>query len=105
MHSFLLNKKQKVEMLNYKDYLLTKSLASLSRRRGTEGEALLGYNYPGNVRELQYTIERAVIMADENVLQARDLIFSHIEMASVWEQKPSIIKVRDREKYKTQNVI
>ena len=39
MHSFLLNKKQKVEMLNYKDHLLTKSLASLFRRRGTEGEA------------------------------------------------------------------
>ena len=26
-------------MLNYKDHLLTKNLASLSRRRGTEGEA------------------------------------------------------------------
>ena len=83
MHSFLLNKKQKVEMLNYKDHLLTKSLASLSRRRGTEGEALLGYNYPGNVRELQYTIERAVIMADENVLQARPDLFTHRDAVGV----------------------
>jgi two-component system response regulator HydG len=33
------------------------------------------YNYPGNVRELQYTIERAVIMADEHILRADDLIF------------------------------
>jgi len=39
MHSFLLNKKQKVENAYYKDHLLTKSLASLFRRRGTEGEA------------------------------------------------------------------
>jgi DNA-binding NtrC family response regulator len=42
-------------------------------------EKLKGYHYPGNVRELQYTIERAVIMADSDVLQAKDLIFSPIE--------------------------
>ncbi|MFL5751800.1 MAG: sigma-54-dependent transcriptional regulator [Bacteroidia bacterium] len=37
------------------------------------------YHYPGNVRELQYIIERAVIMADTEMLQAGDLIFSPIE--------------------------
>jgi len=42
-------------------------------------EKLKSYHYPGNVRELQYTIERAVIMADSDVLQAKDLIFSPIE--------------------------
>ncbi|MVN22644.1 sigma-54-dependent transcriptional regulator [Mucilaginibacter arboris] len=42
-------------------------------------EKLLQYAFPGNVRELQYTMERAVIMADEPVLQAKDLIFSPIE--------------------------
>lgn len=42
-------------------------------------QKLKSYNYPGNVRELQYTIERAVIMADENVLRADDLIFSILE--------------------------
>ena len=42
-------------------------------------EKLLSYHYPGNVRELQYTIERAVIMADEEVLQPKDLIFSPLE--------------------------
>src|SRR5207248_10569929 len=105
MHSFLLNKKQKVEMLNYKDHLLTKSLASLSRRRGTEGEALLGYNYPGNVRELQYTIERAVIMADENVLQAKDLIFSHSEMPSVSAHAPAEVTLSASKKNTTHKVI
>ena len=40
---------------------------------------LKGYAYPGNVRELQYTIERAVIMADEHILRADDLIFSILE--------------------------
>lgn len=42
-------------------------------------EKLLQYAFPGNVRELQYTMERAVIMADEAVLQPKDLIFSPIE--------------------------
>ncbi|MFL5741298.1 MAG: sigma-54-dependent transcriptional regulator [Flavisolibacter sp.] len=48
--------------------------------RGAE-EKLLSYHYPGNVRELQYTIERAVIMAEDTLLSARDIIFSPIESA------------------------
>lgn len=40
---------------------------------------LRSYSYPGNVRELQYTIERAVIMADDPLLKADDLIFSVLE--------------------------
>jgi len=42
-------------------------------------QKLKTYNYPGNVRELQYTIERAVIMADSSTLKADDLIFSILE--------------------------
>ncbi|HEY0066806.1 MAG TPA: sigma-54 dependent transcriptional regulator [Flavisolibacter sp.] len=53
----------------------------------TAVEKLLAYHYPGNVRELQYAIERAVIMADGAVLQARDIIFSPIESAVVVEEE------------------
>jgi two-component system response regulator HydG len=42
-------------------------------------QKLQRYHFPGNVRELQYTIERAIIMSDKNVLTSRDLIFSPIE--------------------------
>ncbi|WP_345951805.1 sigma-54 dependent transcriptional regulator [Mucilaginibacter sp. PAMB04274] len=42
-------------------------------------QKLQSYNYPGNVRELQYTIERAVIMAEDAILQPDDLIFSSLE--------------------------
>jgi two-component system response regulator HydG len=42
-------------------------------------QKLKAYNYPGNVRELQYTIERAVIMADDHTLRADELIFSILE--------------------------
>jgi DNA-binding NtrC family response regulator len=44
-------------------------------------DKLLRYPYPGNVRELQYAIERAVIMADSSVLDAPDILFSPIESA------------------------
>jgi DNA-binding NtrC family response regulator len=54
-------------------------------------EKLLAYHYPGNVRELQYAIERAVIMADGNVLTARDILFSPLEssMAAVEKEEQS----------------
>ncbi|MBL7930881.1 MAG: sigma-54-dependent Fis family transcriptional regulator [Bacteroidia bacterium] len=42
-------------------------------------EKLKDYHFPGNVRELQYVIERAVIMADKDTLDSTDLIFSPIE--------------------------
>ncbi|HEU4574327.1 MAG TPA: sigma-54 dependent transcriptional regulator [Chitinophagaceae bacterium] len=61
-------------------------------------EKLLGYHYPGNVRELQYTIERGVIMAEDDVLQAKDLIFSPIESSSVQESEPGELKLSAIEK-------
>jgi transcriptional regulator with PAS, ATPase and Fis domain len=44
-------------------------------------DKLRHYHYPGNVRELQYSIERAVIMGGQDVLRAADIIFSPIESA------------------------
>ncbi len=37
-------------------------------------EVLASYNFPGNVRELENMIERAVILAESTVLQPRDFI-------------------------------
>ncbi len=42
-------------------------------------DKLMKYPFPGNVRELQYTMERAIIMSDDEVLCERDLLFSPIE--------------------------
>jgi two-component system, NtrC family, response regulator HydG len=44
-------------------------------------DKLMHYHYPGNVRELQHAIERAVIMADSPVLESSDILFSPIETA------------------------
>lgn len=56
-----------------------KYLKPLLRFDKTALEKLSKYTFPGNVRELQYAVERAVIMADAEVLQAKDIIFSPIE--------------------------
>jgi two-component system, NtrC family, response regulator HydG len=42
-------------------------------------DKLKEHSFPGNVRELQYILERSVIMAEENILSADDLVFSAIE--------------------------
>jgi len=49
-------------------------------------EKLKQYNFPGNVRELQYTMERAVIMSEGETLSSTDLIFSPIESAALQAQ-------------------
>jgi DNA-binding NtrC family response regulator len=61
-------------------------------------EKLKAYHFPGNVRELQYTIERAVIMADESVLQAKDLIFSPIETGAGEREEAGDFKLSTIEK-------
>ena len=61
-------------------------------------EKLKQYHYPGNVRELQYTIERAIIMADEDELEADGLIFSPLESAKVSEEEPKQLHLSTIEK-------
>lgn len=61
-------------------------------------EKLMNHHYPGNVRELQYIIERAVIMADTDTLEPKDLIFSPIESAVVAETEKVEMKLSAVEK-------
>jgi two-component system response regulator HydG len=61
-------------------------------------DKLMNYHYPGNVRELQYTIERAVIMADGDLLEAKDIIFSPIETVRETEEEPKELKLSSVEK-------
>ena len=43
---------------------------------------LKNHSFPGNVRELQYVLERSVIMAEGNTLKDNDLVFSAIERSA-----------------------
>lgn len=68
-------------------------------------EKLLNYYYPGNVRELQYAIERAVIMSDGDILEAKDIIFSPIEAAPAEQQIIASSNLSDVEKHTILKVI
>lgn len=69
-------------------------------------DKIKSHSFPGNVRELQYVVERAVIMAENEVLKAEDLSFSAIEAASEMQEsgdmrletveKNTILKVIDK---------
>ena len=61
-------------------------------------DKLKSYHFPGNVRELQYAIERAVIMADGDILGAADIIFSPIEAAPEAETRQQETNLEELEK-------
>ncbi|MDR0729699.1 MAG: sigma-54 dependent transcriptional regulator [Prevotellaceae bacterium] len=71
------------DILLLSDYFLHRYVKKYRKSEMTLSAAarskLLHYAYPGNVRELQYAIERAVIMANGAVLQTDDIVFSPIE--------------------------
>lgn len=81
--------------------LLAKSLLlKLSNKLGTEEfkltpaalEALLSYNYPGNVRELENILERAVALAENNSIQREDLNITKSATESTPTQTPTANK-------------
>jgi DNA-binding NtrC family response regulator len=41
-------------------------------------EKLMKYSWPGNIRELQHTIEKAVILSDDNILKAEDFFMKQV---------------------------
>jgi DNA-binding NtrC family response regulator len=60
-------------------YFLNKYAQSMNKQVGDFSpealEMLTGYNWPGNVREVRNVIERAMVIAKGNVIQADDLSF------------------------------
>lgn len=57
------------------------------------------YAFPGNIRELQHSIERAVIMADNQAITARDLdLNSSIETPVMMPQESSTLRIDEIEK-------
>jgi len=61
-------------------------------------EKMQQYIFPGNVRELQYTMERAIIMSEGEELTANDLIFSPIESSIPKDPEPAELNLSALEK-------
>ncbi|HLN53993.1 MAG TPA: sigma-54 dependent transcriptional regulator [Lentimicrobium sp.] len=65
---------------------------------GAAIEKLKNYRFPGNVRELQYMMERAVIMSDNSELKSSDLIFSPLEYSPADRDNETETRLSDIEK-------
>ena len=59
---------------------------------------LKNHEFPGNVRELQYVMERAVIMAEGSSLKAEDLVFSSIERSVTKSNQTDSLNLDELEK-------
>jgi two-component system response regulator HydG len=68
-------------------------------------ELLQRYNWPGNIRELQHAIERAIIMADGDELDSRDFFFLSAKPASEKVQQSSTLNLDDMERTTIQRAI
>ena len=65
-------------------------------------EKLRQYHWPGNIREFQHTMERAVIMTGNKVLQPDDFLLSKQE----WKQEPMLnLNLMDLEKQAIKNAV
>jgi DNA-binding NtrC family response regulator len=72
---------------HYIRFYSNKYLKPALQLSGKALDKLLQYPFPGNVRELQYAIERAVIMAEGSVLEPDDILFSPLETTTVEEEE------------------
>ena len=62
----------------------------------TAQEKLLNYPWPGNIRELQHTIEKAVILSDSAVLKPEDFFFKQKLHANLDEDEQTIEEMEKR---------
>ncbi|MEQ8418316.1 MAG: sigma-54 dependent transcriptional regulator [Imperialibacter sp.] len=63
------------------------------------------YQWPGNIRELQHALERAIIMSDSNMLSPDDFFFLNQKAESKAEAEPETFNLDDVEKSVIQKAI
>jgi transcriptional regulator with GAF, ATPase, and Fis domain len=69
---------------------------NISRIDRTSMKALMSYRWPGNIRELEHVIERAVLISEDSILRIPPLTGFSPELASSWnsEQNSHVGRVR-----------
>jgi two-component system NtrC family response regulator len=60
--------------------------------------ALLAHSWPGNIRELENKVQRAVIMAQGKLIEPADLVLEHAKPAS---ESPSLREARTRAEHQS----
>ena len=63
------------------------------------------HNWPGNIRELQHSVERAVIMSESNILQPSDFFLSPVEDSSADTISTNNMNLEETEKMLIRKVV
>ena len=67
---------------------------------GKAMDLLMKYKWPGNIRELKHTIEKAVILSDSDVLKPSDIMLPQVNLSSIQAQKPVELKEIEKQAIK-----
>ena len=87
---------RKEDIATFAEYFL-KKYANLYKRTGLSLhpktiQKLESHNWPGNIRELQYTIEKAVILAEKEIIKPSDISI-HLDNTFSFDRVPNLKEV------------
>jgi two-component system NtrC family response regulator len=106
-----LHDRQEDILLLAKHFLSIKSPIRSPKKLSTEAEeVLLKYRFPGNVRELEHIIERAIIFADGDTIETEDLNLPEVmgrnrEVAVQREEFDTFVSIEELEKRHISHVL
>jgi DNA-binding NtrC family response regulator len=66
-------------------------------------EKLMNYHWPGNIRELEHTIERLIILTDSDVIEANQINLSYTQTST--SKQPKNLNLEEMEKYLIEKAI
>ncbi|MBE0650698.1 MAG: sigma-54-dependent Fis family transcriptional regulator [Bacteroidales bacterium] len=79
----------------------------ISQKRINAGtlKRLQMHNWPGNIRELQHAVERAIIMSEGNILEPEDFFMNEINKENSQDVLPANMNLEDTEKMLIRKVV
>jgi transcriptional regulator with PAS, ATPase and Fis domain len=80
-------------------YCATQGLPLNARQFAPEAvDLLLAYPWPGNIRELETTVARAALSAQDGIVRAQDLQFMHATPVAARQESAVLVPLRDIER-------
>ncbi|MCF8412666.1 MAG: sigma-54 dependent transcriptional regulator [Melioribacteraceae bacterium] len=93
------------------NFFLQRKCSSKSPKRitGSAINTLMDYNFPGNIRELQHIIERAIIFSQDEDIKPEDLALpgtaSQVDENFEYSMPNNILKIEELEKIHYRNIL